>query len=131
MTSVGVQWFRGSVMLKVLCLWSSLRDMKMQPHSLKKFVLCLKSAGEQLEAFAKTNCSVGELHESAGGCLLPHCTTSTVNEREWKGTLQNLHLTWEMPFCVMLDLSEYNVRSEKDYQRNAKVKDPWTFVICI
>lgn len=41
----------------------------MQPHSLKKFVLCLKSAGEQLEAFAKTNCSVGELHESAGGCF--------------------------------------------------------------
>lgn len=33
----------------------------MQPHSVKKFALCLKSSGEQLEAFAKTNCSVGEL----------------------------------------------------------------------
>lgn len=86
MTSVGVQWFRGSVMLKVLCLWSSLRDMKMQPHSLKKFVLCLKSAGEQLEAFAKTNCSVGELHESAGGCF----ASSLYNfDGEWKGMKGN------------------------------------------
>lgn len=64
----------------------------MQPHSLKNFLLCLKSAGEQLEAFAKTNCSVGELHESAASCLLPHCTTSMVTDPEQKVTLQNLHL---------------------------------------
>lgn len=79
----------------------------MPPHSLKKFVLCLSSAGEQLRTFAKTNCLVGELHESAAGWLLPHCT----RDPEGKGTLQNLCLTSEMPLSVML---ERCVRSQKD-----------------
>lgn len=51
--------------------------LKVQPQgyenaaSQSEKILCLKSAGEQLKAFAKTSCSVGELPESAAGfCFL-------------------------------------------------------------
>lgn len=86
---------------------SSLRDLKIQPHSQKRTVLWLELAGNQLFYFCfckKRNRSVCRLHESVANCLLPGCMNS-----ERKGTLHGLYFTYRMPLCMMLDLSEHCV----------------------